>query len=171
MLKRNLLCLCQAAELLCHPHLQPYVLRIHLKLNSPRRNTFPLEWSDSNFIKKTRFMEPEAISIHSDREKRQSLSNDRALNPSVSENEQVSPSSTLRARAFGNYLNQKFKELSIGVVHEELGVEKSTAPHVCSAGKTPRVIPAKVSATPRRQTTPSKITHIGSKRDSVSNLN
>lgn len=167
MLRKNPEFRPSAAELLCHPHLQPYVLRIHLKLNSPRRNTFPLEWSDSNFIKKTRFMEPEAISIHGNREKRQSFSNDRALNPSVSETEQDSLSSTLRGRAFGNYMNQKFKELSIGVVHEELGVDKSTTPNVCNAGKTPRLTPAKVSATPRRQTTPSKKTHIGSKRDSL----
>lgn len=115
-------------------------------------------------------MEPEAISIHGNREKRQSFSNDRALNPSVSETEQDSLSSTLRGRAFGNYMNQKFKELSIGVVHEELGVDMSTTPNVCNAGKTPRLTPAKVSATPRRQATPSKNTHIGSKRDSVSNL-
>lgn len=167
MLRKNPEFRPSAAELLCHPHLQPYVLRIHLKLNSPRRNTFPLEWSDSNFIKKTRFMEPEAISIHSDREKRRSFSNDRALNPSVPETEQDSLSSTLRGRAFGNYMNQKFKELSIGVVHEELGVDKSTTRNVCNAGKTPRLTPAKVSATPRRQTTPSKNTHIGSKRDSL----
>lgn len=167
MLRKNPEFRPSAAELLCHPHLQPYVLRIHLKLNSPRRNTFPLEWSDSNFIKNTRFMEPEAISIHSNREKRQSFSNDRALNPSVSETEQDSLSSTLRGRAFGNYMNQKFKELSIGVVHKELGVDKSTTPNVCNAGKTPRLTPAKVSATPRRQATPSKNTHIGSKRDSL----
>ncbi|KAL9435942.1 hypothetical protein AB3S75_022083 [Citrus x aurantiifolia] len=167
MLRKNPEFRPSAAELLCHPHLQPYVLRIHLKLNSPRRNTFPLEWSDSNFIKKTRFVEPEAISIHSNREKRQSFSNDRALNPSVSETEQDSLSSTLRGRAFGNYMNQKFKELSIGVVHEELGVDKSTTPNVCNAGKTPRLTPAKVSTTPGRQATPSKNTHIGSKRDSL----
>lgn len=160
-----LLFLFQAAELLGHPHLQPYVIRIQLKLNSPRRSTFPLQWSDQNFIKKTRFLEPETGYIQSDREKRWLFSNDRALNPSVSETEQESLSSTQRARDYHLNLNQKFKELSFGIVHEEIGTEKSALAKFSNASRTPRFV--KACATPRRQM-PSKTSHVGLKRDSVS---
>lgn len=157
----------QAAELLTHPHLQPYIIRIHLKLNSPRRNTFPVQWSDSNYIKRTRFVEPETISIHSVKEKRRSFSNDRTLNPSISGTEQDSLCSSQRAQDFPS-LNQKFTELYVGCFHKEYDIDKSITTKFSSVAKTPRLTPRKVSATPRRQTTPLKISHTGSKRDSVS---
>ncbi|KAJ0113566.1 hypothetical protein Patl1_03312 [Pistacia atlantica] len=118
-------------------------------------------------FKKTRFMDLDTVSIRTGGEKRRSFSNDRALNPNASETEQDSPSSTDRAREFGSYLNKKFRELSFGVVHEEIGVDKTTSIKFSNVGKTPRLTPAKISATPRRQTTPSKIPHVGSKRDSL----
>jgi NIMA (never in mitosis gene a)-related kinase len=153
--------------LLTHPHLQPYIIKIHLKLNSPRRNTFPVQWSDSNYIKRTRFVEPETISIHSVKEKRRSFSNDRTLNPSISGTEQDSLCSSQRAQDFPS-LNQKFTELYVGCLNKEYDIDKSITTKFSSAVKTPRLTPRKVSATPRRQTTPSKISHTGSKRDSVS---
>ncbi|GAV84991.1 Pkinase domain-containing protein [Cephalotus follicularis] len=157
MLRKNPELRPSAAELLSHPHLQPHVLRIHLKLRSPRRITFPLQ-SDSNYIKKTRFKETDAAPILTGRERRRSFSNDRALNPSISGTEQDSSSSSLGAQELSSYLVQKDTELTFGIIHEEFGSDKS---------KTPRLIPAKVSATPRRQKA-SKIPHISSKRDSVS---
>lgn len=158
--------LCQAAELLSHPHLQPHVLKIHLKLNSPRRNSFPVHWSESNFIKKTRFTEPEAVSIFPNREKRRSFSNDRTLNPSISETED-SPDSSQTAEQFPSYLTQQFKEISFSVVHEEIEINKEVATKFSMAAKTPRMTPSKVSATPKRQTIPSKMPQTGSKRDSL----
>ncbi|XP_059650552.1 serine/threonine-protein kinase Nek2-like [Cornus florida] len=78
-----------AAELLVHPHLQPYVLKIQHKINSPRRNSLSVSWrSETNYMKKTRFTEPEDVRLTTYREKRQSFSNDRTLNPSVSGAEQ-----------------------------------------------------------------------------------
>lgn len=159
---------CQAAELLTHPHLQPYVLKIHLNLNRPRQ-TIPNRWSDSNYIKRTRFVEPETISIHSVKVKRMSFSNDRTLNPSISGTEQDSVCSSQRAQVFEfPSMSQKFAELSVGCMHKEYDLDKSITSKFSSVSKTPRLTPRKISATPKRQTTPSKISHIVSKRDSVS---
>ncbi|KAG2693705.1 hypothetical protein I3760_08G109500 [Carya illinoinensis] len=165
MLRKNPELRPSAAELLTHPHLQPHVLKIHLKLNSPRQ-TIPTRWSDSNYIKRTRFVEPETISIHSVKVKRMSFSNDRTLNPSISGTEQDSMCSSQRAQEFPS-MNQKFAELSVGCMHKEYYLDKSITSKFSSVSKTPRLTPRKISATPKRQTTPSKISHIVSKRDSL----
>ncbi|CAN1270918.1 Serine/threonine-protein kinase Nek2 [Linum perenne] len=138
MLRKNPELRPSAAELLSHTHLQPYVLNVHLKLNNPRRTTLPNRWSDSNFMKKTRFVE--ADSFVTCREKRLSYSNDRSLNPSISEPELDSGCSTLGALESPRVRNQHF------------------------TANTPRPIPAK-SSTPRRlSTTPAKVPR---KRDSL----
>lgn len=146
----------QAAELLNHPHLQPYILKVHIKLNSPRRSTFPFQWADSNYARRTRFVEPASFSTLSvsDRGKRLSFSNDRALNPSISGTEQGSLCSTQRAQGFSACSKDKHYEQSVGCVSEECNM--------------PRMRTAKESATPRRHTIPSKIPRISSKYDSVS---
>ena len=155
--------------MLTHSHLQPYILKIHMNSNNPRRNTFPFQWSDSNYIKKTRFMEPEVVPMSSYREKRRSFSNDRTLNPSISGTEQDSPCSTQKMQEFSSHLNRKFSELSVGSAHEEIGIDKSVVTKFSSATKTPRSTPWKASATPRRQTDTLKVPRrIGSNHDSVS---
>ncbi|XP_011026117.1 PREDICTED: serine/threonine-protein kinase Nek2 [Populus euphratica] len=166
MLRKNPELRPSAAELLGHPHLQPYLLKIHLKLNGPRQNTFPVEWSDSTFIKKASFVDPQAVSSFTAREKRRSFNNDRALNPSISGTEQDSHHSSQRDQESPApiYLNQRFTELSVGVVHEEFG---NTAAKFSTYARTPRLMPSKISATPRRQSTPSKISYTTSKRDSL----
>lgn len=168
MLRKNPELRPSAAEVLGHPHLRPYVLKIHQKLNSPRRNTFPVDWSQSSYITKTRFMEPEAIPVHTFREKRRSYSNDRTLNPSISGTEQDSPCSSLGVQEFPSCLNHEFTEVSIGSAHEDYGIKKSVATKFTVVNSnTPRSTPAKVSANPRRQITQSKISHVSSKRDSL----
>ncbi|KAF4370177.1 hypothetical protein CsatB_005739 [Cannabis sativa] len=169
MLRKNPEFRPSAAELLGHPHLQPHILKVHMKLNSPRRNTFPMTWSDSNYIKKTRFMEPSVVPVHIIREKRQSLSNDRALNPSISGTEQDSLCSSKMTQRFPSCLDYKFTELSIGSCssHEKYEMEKSVTKKFSSVTQTPRLTPVKHSITPRRQITTTKIPHIASKRDSL----
>ncbi|KAF2287873.1 hypothetical protein GH714_003061 [Hevea brasiliensis] len=70
MLRKNPELRPSAAELLRHPYLEPYVLKVHLKINSPRHNTLPFQWPESNYIKKTRFADPEDLPLKSDRKKR-----------------------------------------------------------------------------------------------------
>ncbi|GFY90688.1 NIMA-related serine/threonine kinase 1 [Actinidia rufa] len=106
-----------AAELLRHPHLQPYVLKVNLKLNSPRCNSLSTHWPETEFIKKTRFADPEDVPVSVYKEKRFSFSNDRTLNPSISGAEHDSPSQ--RIRSTPNYFNQRIAELSVGSTHED----------------------------------------------------
>jgi len=158
----------QAAELLNHPHLQPYILKIHLKLNNPRRSTYPFQWSDSNYVRRTRFVEPDSVSTLSGRGKRLSFSNDRALNPSISGTEVGSVCSTQRGQGFSSCSKEKHYELSVGCVREECNSNKSKDTKSSTVDRIPRFRTAKEYATPRRQTIPSKASHTGSKRDLVS---
>ncbi|XP_022155838.1 serine/threonine-protein kinase Nek4 isoform X2 [Momordica charantia] len=158
MLRKNPELRPSAAELLNHPQLQPYILKIHVKLNSPRRNTFPLRRSDTNYIKKTRFVEPGSDSTKKFREKRLSFSNDRALNPSISMTEEDSSCSSRRSQQLPSFLNRKFDEFSVGSgVEKESDVEQSRITKFPTVSKTPRLATAaKASATPKKQTISSK---------------
>lgn len=148
--------------MLSHPHLQPYVLKVHLKLNNPRCNNIPTRWSDLNFVKKTRFVEQDVIG------RRRSFSNDRALNPSVSETEQDSLCYIQREQEIPSYLFEKFTEFSVGFDNEEITtVDELAATMFPTAVKTPRVKPA-VSVTPRKHTISAKKSQTGQKHDLVS---
>lgn len=147
----------QAADLLKHPHLQPYILKLHLNFNGPRRNTLQPRWSDYTYEKKTTFIEPEPRTVHPHNEKRRSFSSNRALNPSISEHDQYS-----------SYSQSSTRKLSIGSVEEYIHTEKLVAAKTSIAVRTPRLTPVKPSAsTPRRHIPSPKIIRPSSDRDVV----
>ncbi|KAI3787772.1 hypothetical protein L2E82_00186 [Cichorium intybus] len=147
MLRKNPEMRPSAADLLKHPHLQPYVLNLHLNSNGPRRHTLGVRFSGYSYEKRTTFIEPEPKTVGLHNEKRPSFSSDRALNPSISEYDQNS-----------SYSKSSTRKLSIGSIEEYIHTEKLVAAKTSSNYvRTPRLTPAKPSPTPRRQTVTPKI--------------
>lgn len=118
-------------------------------------------------MKKIRFLEPEAVSISLDREKRWSFSNDRTLNPSISGTEHDSFYSIRRARNF-SIITDEFAELSVDHSSEEDVTLNSKFTKLPSRVKSPRLNPATAVATTRRQSNISKTSHMGPEREVVS---
>ncbi|CAN1765198.1 Serine/threonine-protein kinase Nek2 [Linum perenne] len=131
--------LMQAAELLRHPHLQPYVHEIHVKINSPRGDALPYQWPDNSYMK-TKFLETVMA------EKRHE---NRMLNPSVSATDRDSICS-IKAR--------RMSEASLG---------SSRATVVCKpvALKTRKVVAS--PATPPRKREPIKKPVLPNRRASL----
>ncbi|MFS7930730.1 putative protein kinase NEK family [Helianthus anomalus] len=147
MLRKNPETRPSAADLLKHSHLQPYIHNLHLNSNNPKRHAYPFRWSDYNYEKKTTFVEPETEPeprmVHFHRNQKQSFSSDRALNPSVSEHDQVS----LWSEKVQDLSRPLTRKLSI----DSIDGEKSMADKTLVAARTRRYTSAKKS-TPRRQT-------------------
>ncbi|KAG4919738.1 hypothetical protein JHK84_057055 [Glycine max] len=156
MLRKNPELRPRASELLGHPHLQPYVLKVHLKINSPRRSTLPVHWPESNYMKKTRFLVPEDDPVSIYRDKRHSFTNDRTLNPSVSGADQDSVCSTLEIDCTPDHLNQRLAELRIGDSHQVKSIQKPVVSRTSSIVKTPKFASSKVSATNKKSMKSSK---------------
>ncbi|XP_038982032.1 serine/threonine-protein kinase Nek2-like isoform X1 [Phoenix dactylifera] len=154
-----------AAELLRHPHLQPYVLQVHLK-TSPTSNMLLIEHPARNHLKKIRFPDEEDGSVCKDKEKRQSFGNERILKLNKPAAERNSISSTQSINDYPNYLNQRIKEFSDGSNQVgEIGVDKAINTKLPNTTKTPRYTPAKTFTTPRKRMEPSKALHAGPNRD------
>ncbi|VFQ98413.1 unnamed protein product [Cuscuta campestris] len=143
MLRKNPEIRPSAAELLKHPHLQPHVISIHLKLNSPRRNSLPNCWPDSD-IKKSRFTGPQHI--RGNQEKSLSCFNDRTLNPSVSETDH---DITFSAQEYCN-TPSKITALSTGSTERGTITKKITS-NVANATKNSKGTLAKNSSSAKRQ--------------------
>lgn len=155
MLRKNPELRPSAAELLRHPHLQPYVLKVNLKLNSPKRSSLSTHWPESDYMKKTRFVEPVYLRPRS-RERRLSCGNDRTLNPSISLGDQGSPFSTKRVQDSPHYLQRRMGRLSIGSTCEEPPVSKNISSKASISAKNLRFASSKTSSAPKKRTELSK---------------
>ncbi|KAL5566248.1 hypothetical protein UlMin_029412 [Ulmus minor] len=149
MLRKNPELRPSAAELLSHPHLQPYVLKVQLKINSPRRNALPVLSHEANYMRRARFSAPEVV-LSTYQDKRHSFSNDRNLNPSISGDEEDSMCSTREIHYTPKNMNQRLAKLSIGDSHKEPIASKT------SFTKTSRQTRTKASGTPKRWSEPIK---------------
>ncbi|XP_039022393.1 serine/threonine-protein kinase Nek2-like [Hibiscus syriacus] len=154
MLRKNPELRPSAEELLRHPHLQSYVVKVHHKINNPRRNTLPVLRPETN-IKKTRFSDPIDTRFSVYRERRGSLGNDRTLNPSISGAEQDSICSTkgIHHDAHG-ILNRRLEDLSIDSSQEGTVICKLITSKLSSVTKGPKRSSTEASATPKRKTEP-----------------
>ncbi|OIW07148.1 hypothetical protein TanjilG_10121 [Lupinus angustifolius] len=155
MLRKNPELRPSAAELLGHPFLEPYVHKVHLKINSPRRSTLPVHWPESNYVKKTRFVDPEDDPIPTYRDRRYSFCNGRTLNPSVSGADQDSVCSTLEIDCIPDHINQRLSELCVGDSHEVKSIHKPVSP-TSGVPNTTRPPPSKVSVTKKKSMESSK---------------
>ncbi|KAK4800317.1 hypothetical protein SAY86_020804 [Trapa natans] len=141
MLRKNPEVRPSAGELLRNSHLQPYVLKIHMKMNSPRCNSLPVQWSEYAHVSPYRKI-------------RYSFTNDRALNPSISGADQDSCSN-------GRYDGPSYLEIptlggySSGSTQGTV-ICKPVPSRKSNALKTQRVAPAKVSSTPEKHMDPTK---------------
>ncbi|CAB86429.1 putative protein [Arabidopsis thaliana] len=137
MLRKNPELRPSANELLNHPHLQPYISMVYMKLESPRRSTFPLQFSERDATLKER--------------RRSSFSNDRRLNPSVSDTEAGSVSSSGKASPTPMFNGRKVSEVTVGVVREEIVPQRQEeAKKQSGAARTPRVAGTSAKASTQR---------------------
>lgn len=155
----------QAADLLRHPHLQPYVLKILLNSDCPRQLKFPVQSSNSTYVKKKRLSEPRNAPVFNEREQRR-LSSDRALNPSISGMD--SPCLSRRAKDLMSSVKKNSSELSVESSPYDLGVKSSVISKLSAAVKTVRFNSNRNSTPHRRQSTPLKMSNAGSTRELVS---
>ncbi|KAL8136328.1 hypothetical protein V2J09_002329 [Rumex salicifolius] len=86
-----------AAELLNHPHLQPYVHKIQLQISNPRCDTLPSYWDEPEYMDKTTFPE---------------LEGDRSLDPSASGAGTGCIYTTERIKALNDDLDRRLAELT-----------------------------------------------------------
>uniref|UniRef100_A0A7N0U106 non-specific serine/threonine protein kinase n=1 Tax=Kalanchoe fedtschenkoi TaxID=63787 RepID=A0A7N0U106_KALFE len=158
MLRRNPELRPSASELLRNAHLQPYVHKIHMKVNNPRRNTLPanLNGSKSYHTTNTKYQGLRDNYVSPYKEKTRSYGNDRTLNPSISGAEQDSVCSTDRNHTTPGCIGERLSEFSFGSTHDKTAIVKPIVSGTASSVRARRLSTGNTSATPRRLNDPTK---------------
>lgn len=127
-----------AAELLRHPHLQPYVEKIHLQTSNPRCGDLPDNWdeTDSNCIDKATLPEAE---------------DERTMDPSIYEAEVGSFYTDDKIKPVFANLEQRLAKLKAEVPFGRTATSKAVPSKASDMTKNPRLIRAKTFGTPKRQ--------------------
>ncbi|KAF8721886.1 hypothetical protein HU200_022830 [Digitaria exilis] len=128
-----------AAELLKHPHLQPYVLQVHLK-SPPSRSIIPLHQSPTE--KRMTFS---AEPIYRSKGRRNSLGNERIVTFSKPSPERNSISYIPGIKDYTT--TQGVKELSVDDNQVEEITSKNIASRISNVMKTPKTTPWKMMTT------------------------
>ena len=138
----------QAAELLKHPHLQPYVLQVQLK-SSPSRNMSPIYQSLTDKVKKMTFPSDITDSVRRRVARRNSLGNERTVTFCKPSPERNSVSSTRSIKEYTT--TQSVKEFSIdsSQVDDEV-TSKAIITKTSGILRTPKSTPAKTLTTRNR---------------------
>uniref|UniRef100_A0A7N0SYC0 non-specific serine/threonine protein kinase n=1 Tax=Kalanchoe fedtschenkoi TaxID=63787 RepID=A0A7N0SYC0_KALFE len=157
MLRKNPETRPSAGELLSHPHLQAYILKIHLKLNGPRRHTLSVHWPESDRSERLQFQEVDIPDV-AIKGRRRSISNDRSLNPNVSGTESDSLRSAWKMHQFRDEVSQHLASFSIQSDCDDIRIDKEMAAELPAASRTPRLAPPIISSTPKRRILPSRQT-------------
>ncbi|RLN28564.1 serine/threonine-protein kinase Nek2 [Panicum miliaceum] len=137
-----------AAELLKHPHLQPYVLQVQLK-SSPSRNMSPIYQSLTDKVKKMTFPSDITDSVRRRVARRNSLGNERTVTFCKPSPERNSVSSTRSIKEYTT--TQSIKEFSIdsSQVDDEV-TSKAIITKRSGILRTPKSTPAKTLTTRNR---------------------
>jgi len=137
-----------AAELLKHPHLQPYVLQVQLK-SSPSRNMSPIYQSLTDKVKKMTFPSDITDSVRRRVARRNSLGNERTVTFCKPSPERNSVSSTRSIKEYTT--TQSVKEFSIdsSQVDDEV-TSKAIITKTSGILRTPKSTPAKTLTTRNR---------------------
>ena len=138
----------QAAELLKHPHLQPYVLQVQLK-SSPSRNMSPIYQSLTDKVKKMTFPSDITDSVRRRVARRNSLGNERTVTFCKPSPERNSVSSTRSIKEYTT--TQSVKEFSIdsSQVDDEV-TSKAIITKTSGILRIPKSTPAKTLTTRNR---------------------
>jgi len=142
----------QAAELLKHPHLQPYVLQVQLK-SSPSRNMSPIYQALTDKVKKMTFPRDITDSVRRRVARRNSLGNERTVTFCKPSPERNSISSTRSIKEYTT--TQSVKELSVdsSQIDDEV-TSKAIITKTSGILRTPKSTPAKTLTTRNRLVPP-----------------
>lgn len=144
-----------AADLLNHPHLQPYVMEVQSK-SSPTRNMFPAKLSTRHEINKISCSDEED-NWKPRYNKSHSFKVERIVELDNATAKHSSPESTRIAKHCPELLNQPMDQLSVHVTKKV--VEEVIHDKYSKVTRSPAPTPRRASSTPRRRLEPSKTFH------------